>query len=397
MDPFKVFPTVRVTVELVQVGVGLTPISAYAKDNVFLLRDGMNEYLRRLHSDNKDSCGDDFVPAVGSLFLLGVKETIEKDLGVNGQLDALLKKSGITMSGQDAQRHFWHVYATFPGGIRKYVIPRGRIVLDEFAFDKSAPTQTHIATIGAIARTAVDIAAHTYRGFVIELAGHTDDRGTENYNANLGLRRASEVKKALREAIDDNPLAISSQINIEIRSFGETKPIAKASTEAGHARNRRVEVLVPPLRPICKRCVYVRWAKRASSLCARPRTPEQAKRIKCLLSKVVEKGTDDRWAPPELVEYIYNNPKPGETGPFRLLRDQLSAAGIFGPAASDVSILRSLEQIDGKIIEGMGEVNKRIQFLLGSFSRRVHPPVFLPMLMRAMEELRAWDAWSRSR
>lgn len=71
----------------------------------------------------------------------------------------------------------------------------------------------------------------------VEIQGHTDSRGSEQYNEVLGARRA----EAARDYIHDKgiPLNLMSVI-----SYGESKPIADNSTAEGRASNRRVEILV---------------------------------------------------------------------------------------------------------------------------------------------------------
>lgn len=77
----------------------------------------------------------------------------------------------------------------------------------------------------------------------IEVIGHTDARGTEEYNYALGLRRATAVAEFLTD------LGFPSE-NIEILSGGEEFPIAPNANEdgtdnpEGRQRNRRVEVVV---------------------------------------------------------------------------------------------------------------------------------------------------------
>ncbi|MGH9754282.1 MAG: OmpA family protein [Blastocatellia bacterium] len=384
-DPLKFFPKVHVTVELVQVGVSLIPLSNY--ENGVIFKHALEEYLLRLHSKNSP-CDTGFVTALGGAFRITTKNSIEKELGIDGQLDTLLKESKITlpMSAQDSQRHFWIVYATFPTEIRKYLIPEDRVVLDEFEFDKSSLTKAHIGKIIAIARHSVAMTKSVGSPPKIVLAGHTDDRGTEKYNESLGGRRASEVNKALREAIDGISPGLSKQVAITPRSFGETRPLIKARTEAGHARNRRVEVFLPIPLPRCPRVSLRAVVKRALTLLPRLWMPEQAQRISCLLSKVIQKGADDRWIPSQGVLNVYDTASPLGAYPFTLLRDQLSSVDTFGPAVPDASVLRTLEWIDGQIIEGMGEVNKKIQVLSGAASQGVS----LMKTMKAMDALRAW-------
>ncbi len=68
------------------------------------------------------------------------------------------------------------------------------------------------------------------------LTGHTDDRGSEEINERVGLRRADAVRSYLvrDQNIDEG--------RIESQSAGETQPIANNSTPQGQSDNRRVEV-----------------------------------------------------------------------------------------------------------------------------------------------------------
>jgi len=98
-----------------------------------------------------------------------------------------------------------------------------------FQFDK----YDVIPTPNPVLDRAVEI-LKAYPDVKIELHGHTDSVGPEEYNMKLGLKRAEAVKKYL---VDHgiNP------DNIITKSFGETKPIAPNDTKEGRRRNRRVE------------------------------------------------------------------------------------------------------------------------------------------------------------
>lgn len=71
----------------------------------------------------------------------------------------------------------------------------------------------------------------TYETIQIVVQGHTDARGTRDYNLALGARRAEAVKKALVS------LGISED-RLKIISYGKEKA-AEATDEAGHAKNRK--------------------------------------------------------------------------------------------------------------------------------------------------------------
>ncbi|MDP3295657.1 MAG: OmpA family protein [Nevskia sp.] len=76
----------------------------------------------------------------------------------------------------------------------------------------------------------------------LEIGGHTDSKGADGYNLALSKRRAASVRKYLiSKGIAAERLASAG--------YGEKKPIADNTTDAGRAENRRVEfqVLTKPL------------------------------------------------------------------------------------------------------------------------------------------------------
>lgn len=71
------------------------------------------------------------------------------------------------------------------------------------------------------------------RHMVIE--GHTDDRGSREYNLALGQKRAEAVVKSLA-------LLGVGATQVEAVSFGEERPAVQGSDEAAWAKNRRAEL-----------------------------------------------------------------------------------------------------------------------------------------------------------
>jgi len=72
---------------------------------------------------------------------------------------------------------------------------------------------------------------------VIQLEGFTDSIGMSEYNLMLGDRRARAVQEIIvMEGINPRQLIILS--------FGEERPLESNTTEAGRAKNRRVEMKV---------------------------------------------------------------------------------------------------------------------------------------------------------
>ncbi len=70
----------------------------------------------------------------------------------------------------------------------------------------------------------------------IEVAGHTDSRGSDAYNLDLSARRAATVLKYLHDGGVANALTS--------RGYGERQPIANNNTDAGRQENRRVVLRV---------------------------------------------------------------------------------------------------------------------------------------------------------
>ncbi len=73
------------------------------------------------------------------------------------------------------------------------------------------------------------------RGRSVSLEGHTDERGSREYNLALGQKRAEAVRRALT-------LVGAADAQIEAVSFGEESPAATGASEEAYARNRRVEL-----------------------------------------------------------------------------------------------------------------------------------------------------------
>ena len=71
----------------------------------------------------------------------------------------------------------------------------------------------------------------------VEIQGHSDERGTNNYNIALGERRAHSTKKYLvSQGVDSS--------NVNVISYGEEKPFCFSSDETCWFQNRRAHFMV---------------------------------------------------------------------------------------------------------------------------------------------------------
>jgi len=103
----------------------------------------------------------------------------------------------------------------------------------KFGFDK--------AELSAEAKAALDQFSDKLRtdnqNVYIEIQGHTDNVGSDEYNFKLGEKRAEVVRRYL--SLKGVPLHRMSVI-----SYGETEPVADNSTREGRNQNRRVVLVV---------------------------------------------------------------------------------------------------------------------------------------------------------
>lgn len=73
-------------------------------------------------------------------------------------------------------------------------------------------------------------------GMAVVLEGHTDERGTREYNLALGERRANSVGSIFQS------MGVSGEA-IRTISYGEERPVALGQDESSWSLNRRVEIL----------------------------------------------------------------------------------------------------------------------------------------------------------
>jgi outer membrane protein OmpA-like peptidoglycan-associated protein len=86
-----------------------------------------------------------------------------------------------------------------------------------------------------LAKVSGIVLAHP--GLKLEVEGHTDSVGSDEYNMQLSEKRAEAVREYLiSQGISD--------ANVTAKGFGKTMPVASNDTAAGRQQNRRVELVV---------------------------------------------------------------------------------------------------------------------------------------------------------
>ena len=117
-----------------------------------------------------------------------------------------------------------------------------RFVIDmkegaNFSFNSSnLPTQAKKEIDGFISDLKGDAAG--IDGAMFLVAGHTDSAGSEDYNYELGKKRADAVSRYLITQKKMDPLRVVTV------SYGENAPMVENNSTQGRAKNRRVEILV---------------------------------------------------------------------------------------------------------------------------------------------------------
>lgn len=101
-----------------------------------------------------------------------------------------------------------------------------------FAFDKANLSQESIDVLKAQARYLKENADKT-----VVIQGHTDDRGTREYNIGLGERRANAVRRYLITQ------GVAAE-RIEVISFGKEQPAVVGANEDAWAQNRRAVTVI---------------------------------------------------------------------------------------------------------------------------------------------------------
>jgi outer membrane protein OmpA-like peptidoglycan-associated protein len=103
------------------------------------------------------------------------------------------------------------------------------VLFDVGKYDLRPPTREKLARLSGI------VLAH--KGLQLDIEGHTDNTGSDEFNQTLSERRATSVQTYLTQ----QGLAADSVTAV---GFGKDMPIADNSTAAGRQQNRRVEIIV---------------------------------------------------------------------------------------------------------------------------------------------------------
>jgi peptidoglycan-associated lipoprotein len=112
-------------------------------------------------------------------------------------------------------------------------VAENRLETVYFDFDKSDLRQD---TRDVLSKNA-EVILKTLARAKIQIEGHTDERGSAEYNLALGERRAKSAQQYL------TTLGVKAE-NTSVISYGEEKPAVAGNDEGAWAKNRRAEFVV---------------------------------------------------------------------------------------------------------------------------------------------------------
>lgn len=104
-----------------------------------------------------------------------------------------------------------------------------------FAVDSTEISPAFQSALTRVAQSMVQ-----YPDSLVDVYGHTDSTGSDQYNLDLSQRRADAVSRYLISR------GVSSA-RLQAKGMGESYPVADNNTADGRAKNRRVEVKITPV------------------------------------------------------------------------------------------------------------------------------------------------------
>ena len=182
--------------------------------------------------EQNETTRTDFVSQVEELS--GVIEAVQSDVE---ELEGTVEEHGKQIEGLSLTSREALERAIVAGRLAE-----GRFLYETLLLDDSVPFELELAALSEAARYELDRFAQQIRerneNVYVEIQGHTDSSGTEDFNLKLGERRAEAVRRYLsvEQSLPLHRLAVIS--------YGESVPLADNSTREGRAHNRRVSLVV---------------------------------------------------------------------------------------------------------------------------------------------------------
>ncbi|MBT0727081.1 OmpA family protein [Rosenbergiella australiborealis] len=135
-------------------------------------------------------------------------------------------------------------WAPPPPAIKKIIQGPKTIRLDSMSLFDSGKSALKAGSTKMLVNSLVGVKAKP--GWLIVVAGHTDNTGTAQLNQTLSLERAAAVRDWMRDTGDVPESCFA------VQGYGDSRPIATNDTPNGRALNRRVEISLVPQANACQ-------------------------------------------------------------------------------------------------------------------------------------------------
>jgi len=130
------------------------------------------------------------------------------------------------------------------GTIESITFGEGNVPFDYNKFNIRNDAKPQLDEIGKALSRVISKDINVYSsgtpGMVIEIAGHTDDRGTDEYNLQLSNKRAESLINYLVSNFN------IPRSRLKAKGYGERIPLCQGASESCYGFNRRVEVAKKP-------------------------------------------------------------------------------------------------------------------------------------------------------
>jgi len=175
--------------------------------------------------DEDDACPDEFGEASDDPKKNGCPKPKDTDNdGIIDDLDACINDPG--PPNDDPKKN----------GCPKAIVVAGEVkILERIEFDNNKATLRPQSE--SVLRAVADTLTQHKEIKLIQVQGHTDNRGARNYNQALSEKRATAVKQWLINA------GIEAS-RLQSKGFGQEKPIDTNETDEGRQNNRRVQFII---------------------------------------------------------------------------------------------------------------------------------------------------------
>jgi outer membrane protein OmpA-like peptidoglycan-associated protein len=175
--------------------------------------------------DENDACPDEFGEASDDPKKHGCPKPKDTDGdGITDDLDACVNDPG--PANDDPKKN----------GCPKAIVVAGEVkILERIEFDNNKATLRPESD--GVLRAVADTLIQHKEIKLVQIQGHTDNRGAKNYNQGLSEKRAASVKQWLIKA------GVEAS-RLQSKGFGQDKPIDTNESDEGRQNNRRVQFII---------------------------------------------------------------------------------------------------------------------------------------------------------